>query len=139
MPRPEILETIAEEQGTYVLDLAFKDEDDLPVIPTSINWTLTTLSGEVVNSRSEIDVSPPASEVNVVLSGDDLQLLVHKDSYSWRLFTVKALYNSDLAPGLPINKAVRFKVRNLRLVAQVLEISVSEGIIATESVGVSLV
>ena len=138
MPRPEILDTIAEEQGTYVLDLDFKDEDDLPVIPISINWTLTTLGGEVVNSRSEVDISPPASTVNVVLSGDDLQLLTHKTSYSWRLFTVKAVYNSDLAPGLPIHKAVRFKVRNLRLVAQALEISVSEGITTTENVGVSL-
>lgn len=138
MPRPEILDIVAEEQGTYVLDLEFKDEDDEPVVPTSINWSLTTLDGEVVNSRSEVDLSPPASEVNVVLSGDDLQLLTHKSSFSWRLFTVKALYNSDLAPGLSINKAVRFKVRNLRLVGQTLEIDVAEGVTASENVGVAL-
>jgi hypothetical protein len=45
MPRPEILRTIAEEEGTYIVDVSFLDEDDLPVTPVSINWTLTTLDG----------------------------------------------------------------------------------------------
>jgi hypothetical protein len=138
MPRPEILETIAEEQSTYVIHLAFRDEDDEEVVPVSIKWTLTTLGGEVVNDRSEVAVAIPAADVDVLLYGPDLALLTHKDSFSWRLLTVVAKYNSSLGSSLPLHKAVRFRVRNLRLIAHTLEVSVFEGVSAAENVGVSL-
>lgn len=132
MPRPEMLEDIAEEQGTYVVNCSFKDEDGEDVIPTSIKWTLTTVGGEVVNERSDVSVASPAASVDLVLSGADLQLLSHKESFSSRILTIKALYNSSLGNGLPLNKAVRFKVRNLRLVAQTLEVSVTDMIFIGE-------
>jgi len=138
MPRPEILETIAEEQGTYIINLSFLDEDDLPVTPTSIKWTLTTVGGEVVNSRSDVSIAIPASSVDVVLSGSDLQLLSHKESFSWRIFTVKAVYNSSLGNGLPLNGAVKFRIRNLRLIAHTLEVDVYEGLFTGDFVQVSL-
>jgi hypothetical protein len=138
MPRPEILRTIAEEEGTYIVDVSFLDEDDLPVTPVSINWTLTTLDGVIVNDRNKVDVAAPASTVALVLSGNDLKLLEHTTSFSWRLLTIKASYNSDLAPGLPLHGAVRFKVRNLRLVARDLNVSVFEGVIAGESITVTV-
>ncbi len=136
--RPETLDTIAEEQGTYVLNLAFRDEDDEDVTPTSIKWSLTTVGGEVINDRMDVNVAVPAATVDVLLSGDDLQLRTRKESFSWRIFTVKARYNSSLGNNLPINKAVKFRVRNLRLVAQTIEISVYEGIFAGDFVQVSL-
>jgi hypothetical protein len=80
MPRPEILRTIAEEEGTYIVDVSFLDEDDLPVTPVSINWTLTTLDGVIVNDRNKVDVAAPASTVALVLSGNDLKLLEHTTS-----------------------------------------------------------
>ena len=138
MPRPEILRTIAEEEGTYIIDISFLDEDDLPVTPVSINWTLTTLDGVVVNDRNKVNIGVLASTVAVVLSGNDLQLLEHTTSFSWRLLTVKASDNSSLAPGLPLHGAVRFKVRNLRLVARDLNVSVFEGVLTGESVTVAL-
>lgn len=138
MPRPEILRTIAEEEGTYIIDISFLDEDDLPVTPVSINWTLTTLDGVIVNARNKIAIGIPAATVAVVLSGNDLKLLEHTTSFSWRLLTVKAKYNSSLAPGLPLHGAVRFKVRNLRLVARDLNVSVFEGVLTGESITVAL-
>lgn len=138
MPRPEMLDMIAEEQGTYVINLTFRDEDDNLVTPTSIKWTLTTVGGEVVNDRSEVNIAAPASSVDVLLTGEDLQLLSHKESYSSRILTVKAIYNSSLGVGLPLHGAVRFKIRNLRLIAHTLEVSVWEGIFAGDFPQVAL-
>lgn len=136
MPRPDILEKIAEEEGTYIIKFNFLDESGDAVVPTAINWTLTTNDGEVVNGRSLVDVAVPTAEWWLALSGEDLQLLECKSSYSWRIVTIKATYDSTHGDDLPINKAVRFKIRNLRMVAQPLDSEAVDMIFIGESVTV---
>ena len=138
MPRPDILEKIAEEEGSYFIKFNFRDENEDAVVPTSIKWTLTTNDGEVVNSRSSVDVTSPTAEWWLALSGEDLQLLEQKASYSWRIVTIKALYDSTHGDDMPLNKAVRFKVRNLRMVAEPLDVEVEDLLLVSEAVTVEI-
>jgi hypothetical protein len=108
----KITTPIAIEKSTYVITAAFTDEDGDPVVPNSgLNWTLTDLTGTVVNSRSAVTIAVPAASVSIVLSGLDLALADGKDTY--RILTVEGTYNSALGSGLPIKASVQFKIQNL--------------------------
>jgi len=121
MPRPEILEDIAEEQSTIFIKCDFKDEDGDSVTPTAVVWDLTTLDGTVIAyNQSET----PASPLYIEISGTNLRILTNEESEGERVLTVRATYNSDRGSGLPLNKAVRFNIRNLLMIAYPIDISV---------------
>ena len=99
----------ATERGTFVIDLAFFDENSDPVIPTSASWKLTGQGGEVINGRSAVAITP-AETVSIALSGDDLDML----NGSFRAVTVEALYDSSLGTGLILRAEIRFSIENLQ-------------------------
>ena len=101
----------AVEQSTYVVKIDFLDEDGVAVTPTAATWTLTDPAGNVVNSRTAVSISSPASTVNVVLSGLDLALEGY--STSTRHFLVEATYNSTLGNGLPLKAEATFEIEDL--------------------------
>ena len=100
------LATVADEKSTFAISAAFTDENGAPVTPTALNWTLTDLVGNVINSRAGVVVTTPASTVTIVLSGADLAL----DGLGDRLrrLTLKGTYNSSLGSGLPFVNAAQF-------------------------------
>lgn len=99
----------ANEESTFIIGLTFKDEDENEVVPNSINWDLSDEAGTIINSRSNVSVTP-ASKVNIVLSGNDLSIPgASKD----RVLTVKAPYDSDLGSGLPFNEEFTFQINDL--------------------------
>lgn len=104
------LATPVAEQGTAVVDLSFQDEGGNAVIPVSVTWTLTDAAGTVVNSRSQVALTP-ASTVSVVLKGDDLTL---GGAYlgTVRKLLVEATYNSTLGSGLPLKEEITFVVED---------------------------
>jgi hypothetical protein len=101
----------ATERSTLVVTLTFKDHTGAAVVPTSANWTLTDTRGSVINSRSNVAISPLASTVNIVLTGDDLALTEALDAE--RVLTVRAQYNSSLGNGLHLSEAYQFTVTEL--------------------------
>lgn len=102
---PTKLKVAFNEDGTGVVNAQFYDEKDEPVVPVSINWALTDSSGNVINNRDEVSVSPPAQEIDILLTGDDLQ--------PGNLYvTVWGTYDSDLGNGLPYKDWCNFKVRD---------------------------
>lgn len=98
----------AVEGSTYVVNAAFEDENGTATVPTAITWTLMDEAGAVVNDRENVVVTVPAASIDIVLSGDDLEL----DSYvgSKRSLTVEATYNSDLGAGLPLKAECLFPI-----------------------------
>ena len=98
------------EESTGVITVSFTNEAGEAVTPASATWTLTKTSGEVVNSREDVSLTP-ASTVNIVLQGDDLAL--PEGASAKRILTVKATYNSTYGVGLPLNGACSFWVKNL--------------------------
>lgn len=109
---PTNLTARAVDKSVIVINCAFKDEDDAAVIPTSIKWTLTDDQGAVINTRASVAVAAPASAIDIVLSGSDIN---YTDG-PIRILTVEAVYDSVLATGLPLKDAARFNVAELILV-----------------------
>jgi hypothetical protein len=104
-----LLNVIAMERSTLVIRAAFTDEDGNAVVPDSLTWTLTDRSGTTINSRKDVVVGTPAAEVDIVLSGDDLE--VTSDAERW--VTIEGTYTSTLGAGLPLTAAAMFVVENL--------------------------
>jgi len=105
--------TEASEESTAVFTVGFEDEDDQPVTPNSIKWKLTDASGVVVNSRNDVVVSP-ATEINIVLSGDDLVMSAGFSGDARKLYvTIYGTYNSTYGSNLPYNHQFDFPVANL--------------------------
>jgi len=111
-----VLPTKAKEGSTYIVTVSFKDEDGEAETPTAITWTLTDSDGTVINSREDVSVSP-ASTINIVLSGDDLQIVSENvSSPTRRVLTIEAVYNSTLGNNLPLKEQIEFNIDNLVVV-----------------------
>ena len=107
-----IEEPRATEEGTYILDFEFRDEDDVLVVPTAMAWTLSDVSGVVINSRSAVAINPLVDSGSIVLKGDDLAIPSGADE-SERIVTFVGTYNSSLGVGLPLTDQVLFPIDNL--------------------------
>jgi len=106
------LSVIAVEKSTYIVTAVFKDENGDLVIPLTVTWTLTDEDGTVINEREDA-VETPASTVNIVLTGDDLQFISSESGGATRVVTVKATYDSTYGSGLHLKKAATFMIEDL--------------------------
>ena len=101
------------ERSTAILSVTFKDSDGALVVPKSATWTLSDGDNAVVNSRSEVPISPLASTVHIVLHGDDLALPVPRERT--RRVLVEAIYDSaTYGIDLPMNEEFEFNIVDLR-------------------------
>lgn len=98
------------ERSTVALVASFRDEANQLVTPTAITWSLTDGDGNVVNGRNAAAVAP-ASQVTVVLSGDDLAMSAGDDGR--RQVVIRATYDGTLGSDLPIVGVLEFTVRNV--------------------------
>ena len=103
----------AVEASSLVVTAVLTDEDDVSVVPDSVTWTLVDASGNVINSREDVVLSPAAS-VDAVLSGADLPWYGQKitDTYSIYI-TFKAVYDSSLENNLPLIDEAKINIRNI--------------------------
>lgn len=109
---PTTITTKAEEGSTYIIRVAFKDEDGNAVMPDTVYWKLTDSDGNVINSRNVVSVTPGLT-VDITLSGDDLVVVSGKGSNKMRVITVWGIYDSDLGNNLPYKDACRFFLKDL--------------------------
>jgi|SRR3990167_9583028 len=107
MSNPSVLSTHAKERSTYVITVAFTDDEGAAVTPTSATWTLTDLDGNVINERSAVAITPLSTSATIVLTGDDLVIGTYGEE---RELLVQAVYDSDLGDDLTNNQAVRFVI-----------------------------
>lgn len=84
----------------------FRDEDGNLVTPTSITWSLSTLTGTIVNSRHNVSVTP-GSTVAWLISDADLAV---SDGDTARMITVTSLYTSTLGSNIPLREQARFNI-----------------------------
>ena len=105
------------EEGTFIINAAYTDEDGNAVTPQTMAWTLTDIDGNVINSRSAVDLSPMATSHNVVLKGDDLAIQDAADN-GRRIVTFVGTYNSiTYGNGLGLNAECHFRIERLKNVS----------------------
>lgn len=109
---PTELSAHAIDQSTYIITVAFTDEEGAAVTPNAITWTLTGGGGGIINGREDETITP-APSLSIVLFGDDLD---YSDG-SERILMIEATYDSDLGSDLPLRDQVRFSIDNLIAVA----------------------
>lgn len=109
---PVTLTTHADEESTYKITVSFTDAAGSAVTPNIITYTLTDINGTVINSKSNVSVSP-ASSIDIVLSGDDLALQSGETVIAERVLTIVADYDSDEGSGLPLNEEAHFYIDDL--------------------------
>ena len=110
----------AKEKSTYMVNVAFKDEDDAAVTPNvgTVVWTLSDKYGNPVNSLED-QAEASAATVTIVMSALDLQVLSNERTFPEveRRLTVYAEYDSDEGTDLPIIDSCKFFIRNLRYIS----------------------
>lgn len=110
-----LLEATATEKSSYTITLSgWADAAGTAVTPDSLTWTLTTLSGAVVNSRTAVAITPAEPTV-ILLSGNDLAYLSGELASRpvVRVLTVEGVYTSSLGSNLPLKQEYRFEVHPL--------------------------
>ena len=105
------LEAVATEGSTYIVTVSFTDEDGSAVAPYSVKWTLADSRGEVVNGRENVEIATPASSLDIVLKGDDVQITPPIGKYL--LLTIDAEYDSALGAALPLLGQCKIPVQEL--------------------------
>ncbi len=108
-----VLTTVGREKGTYAISSSFTDEDGSAVTPDSLNWSLSTTGGTIINSRTNVSVASPASTTTVVLKGDDLAMQTGESGIVRRRFTWQGTYTSSLGSGLPLKEECEFPLEDL--------------------------
>lgn len=111
---PTTLTTHAPEKGSYVIAIAFTDEDKTPVVPNNIVWSLVQSDETVVNNRTDVVVTPAAS-IQILLKDADLAIL-NGAKYEKRYVIIEYDYDSTLGAGIPEKEEVEFTIVNLKKV-----------------------
>ncbi len=111
----EITATEATEKSTFVVTVSFTDDDGLAVTPETMKWSLVDKNNAIINNREDIVLSGLASEMDIVLSGDDLEILAGK-SQEKRFLVMEGTYTSSAGSDLPLKDQLTFTLFNLKKV-----------------------
>ena len=95
-------------KSTFAVTVAFFDENNTAVTPTSAKWTLTDGLGVVVNGRTAQAISVLSTAVTIVLDAGDIDYTTSASKR--RVLTVTALYNSTLGSNLPDVDSISFPI-----------------------------
>jgi hypothetical protein len=96
------------QRGTIIFTCNFQDEENTDVIPKSIIWSLYDSQKNVINDRENISIVNLASTIDIVLHGDDTDLL--DSDYPLRILKVSAIYDSELEDSLELEEELTFKI-----------------------------
>jgi hypothetical protein len=101
--------------STAAFTFSFFDETGNPTIPTSVKWSLYDGFGNVVNSRSQVTVTPAATVTIYVKGADtDFETLVGGQvDAGARFILINAQYTGPGGAGLPLNGEFQFNITAL--------------------------
>ncbi len=113
---------VAPEKGVAIIQVVFTDEDDKSVTPNAdtIKWTLTNRPADlatvatIINSREQVTGITSAATINIVLEGDDLQILTGEESERFveRALLLEWQYDSSVQSGLDAKAQHIFPLEN---------------------------
>jgi len=111
---PTTLTTQALPNNTYIITADFTDDDGDPVTPNAgAVWGMTDNSGNVINSRADVNIVEDTS-IDIVLTDDDLAAQGAEDD-GIRVVTIEGDYDSSAGNGLTLDKATQFAIADVQL------------------------
>ena len=115
---PTVIQTpIANEESTYGIPFTFTDDTAAAVVPLTAQWTLLKKVGSnpAVETiiRGPVAITPPSSTYIIVLTADDLALVIGEGHPKTRYVLVEYTYSSSLGVGLPAKDTISFSIANL--------------------------
>lgn len=96
-------------RDSFLITFTFTDEDGDPLTPTSLTWSLYDDRELIVNEREDVTISSTAGVVNVVLSGNDLDVNTTHPTRS-RKVILEGTYNSTYGNDLAIREVACFEI-----------------------------
>jgi hypothetical protein len=103
--------TFYADQGSSAIITATLTLRGLPLVPTSLRWTLTDDRGNTINARRDVAITP-ASTATIVLTGGDLMAIEPIDNYM-RILTLEGTYDSIDGTGLTLAGEYKFGLKRL--------------------------
>jgi len=88
----QIIEEIANEGSSFYPTIYFWDEEGAAMTPTTLYWSLTDMNGNVINSRSAVNVAAPGTSLTIALGSADLVVL--GNDIASRLITTYGTFTS---------------------------------------------
>lgn len=112
---PTRLTETALERDSYSIQVSFFDVDGTTAVtPSTLAWTLKDVTGNVINSRSAVSLTP-ATSVWIELTDADLALT---DTGKERRLLLTGSYDSVIhGAGRKINREVIFTIDNALIVS----------------------
>jgi len=95
------------EGSSFFATVTYKDEDGNAITPNNAYWSLRTMDGTVVNSRTSVEITTPTTSDVIVLQGDDLE---RGDDDGKRLVVVWGEYDSANGTDLPFVVQAAFDI-----------------------------
>lgn len=95
------------DRSTKIIKVAFTVDDE-PITPKTAVWTLTDGQGDVINGREQVEFTPLASSMDVVLSNED-----HLRTDGRRRYLVIEATYDGLEIDLGLNEQVFWDVNDL--------------------------
>lgn len=106
---------VANERSTTLIPTAVRDWNGDPAeAVVSYSWTLSDQGGNLINDRKRQTVAGPASDQNILLTGEDL-IVTESAGLVNRILLVEATYVKD-GKSYPFKEEFWFQVRNLVMV-----------------------
>jgi len=112
-----VLSTVANEQSVYWITVNLWDDDGTAMDNNDLvlTWTLTDLSGNLINSREDVSVSSPTDEETIELSGADLA--VDGNDIVQRIMTLEGTYDSKAnGDDKPFKFQIKFPIQPVVIV-----------------------
>ena len=105
----------ARRRSTAAIKVDFTNEAGAAVTPDSITWSLMDQNKTIINGRSNISVSVPASTIYIVLHGDNTDFLPAEEGSDAvvRHLLVQSIYDSSYGDNLPCKDTYLFLIKEL--------------------------
>lgn len=108
------LSKLAQDKGTYIILINFKDETGTAKAPDTMTYTLHDKDGNVINSKEDQTVSSPSAQEPITLKGDDLANSENENIP--RYLTAWGTYTSDTyGSGLNWTQVFEFYIEPARI------------------------
>lgn len=113
---------VTPEKGVAIIQVVFTDEDGNSVTPNAgtIKWTLSnrptdlSTTATIINSREQVTGITSAATINIILEGNDLQILTGEESERFveRVLLLEWQYDSSVQSNLDAKAQHIFTLEN---------------------------